>query len=74
MECVITGYTLTLSVLEEYGVELQVIQDLNLLDLKPLTTKERTKLIWNKSEIKELLQQLQGHKSSITLLLTIAQK
>ena len=74
LSCVMNGCILTLSVLEEYLVEFQSAQDPNIFGLKPLTTREKSKVVWNESEMKELSQQLQGHKSSITLLLTVAQR
>lgn len=74
LDCVITGCTLTLSVLEEYVVELQTAPNLTPNDPKALTRMDKAKVVWNEAEMRELLQQLQGHKSSITLLLTIAQR
>ena len=74
LECIITSCTLTLSVLEEYVVELQIVRDHTSDELKSLKAMDKAKVVWNESEMRELLQQLQGHKSSITLLLTIAQR
>ncbi|PGH13662.1 hypothetical protein AJ79_03510 [Helicocarpus griseus UAMH5409] len=65
-ECVITGCKLTLSVLDEYIMELS-------LDHGELTSKNKAKVVWNESEMKELLQQLRGHESSLNLLLTVMQ-
>ncbi|KAK2756183.1 hypothetical protein FQN54_005591 [Arachnomyces sp. PD_36] len=71
-ECVMTGCKLTLSVLEEYVTELSE----GATDMStpvPMTVKSKAKVVWNEPEMKELLQQLRGHQSSLTLLLTVLQ-
>ncbi|KAH0534119.1 hypothetical protein FGG08_007277 [Glutinoglossum americanum] len=68
-ETVIVGCTLTLSVLNEYIMELAANKEV--LDMAPASRMAKAKLMWNESEMKELLQQLRGHQSSITLLLTV---
>ena len=74
LETVVIGCTLTISVLDEYILEL--IADNNVLKTADVTTKWTTKVkfLWNEAEMKELLQQLRGHQSSITLLLTVLRR
>lgn len=74
LECVMNGCAMTLSVLEEYLLELQLDPDPASAGTKPLKRKRKMKAVWNEVEMKELWQQLQGHKSSITMILTIAQR
>ncbi|MCJ1402608.1 hypothetical protein MMC11_005828 [Xylographa trunciseda] len=71
LETVVIGCTLTISVLHEYILEL--ITDNNVLKSADAKSKWRTKVkfLWNEVEMKELLLQLRGHQSSITLLLTV---
>ncbi|MCJ1284978.1 hypothetical protein MMC26_004315 [Xylographa opegraphella] len=71
LETVVIGCTLTISVLEEYILEL--ITDKKVSNSADITSKWTTKVkfLWNEVEMRELLQQLRGHQASITLLLTV---
>lgn len=73
-DCVITGCTLTLSVLDEYVAELNYLDNPEAFNPSSVTRKDKMKVIWNEAEMRELLLQLQGHKSSIMLLLSIMQR
>ena len=73
-ECVVTGCTLTLSVLDEYLQEVKYSEDSWPTNPSTLTTREKITTVWNETEMRELLQQLQGHKSSIMLILTMSQR
>ena len=73
-DCVVAGCTLTLSVLDEYLQEINYTQDSMTFEPPHLTRREKIGTAWNESEMRELLQQLQGHKSSIMLILTMSQR
>ncbi|MCJ1393744.1 hypothetical protein MMC18_006620 [Xylographa bjoerkii] len=73
LETVVIGCTLTISVLDEYILELTT--DKSVLKSADSSSKWTTKVkvLWNEAEMRELLQQLRGYQSSITLLLTVLQ-
>ena len=71
-ETAILGCTSILSALEEYVIELRKNQDLSNLDAT--SRRAKLKLLWHERKIKELLLQLQGHKSSITMLVNVLQR
>ncbi|PGG99379.1 hypothetical protein AJ80_09375 [Polytolypa hystricis UAMH7299] len=71
-DCVITGCKLTLSVLDEYIMEISA-GGTDTYGPGRMTTKSKAKVIWNEAEMRELLQQLRGHESSLNLLLTVMQ-
>lgn len=75
-ETVILGCTLTMSVLNDYVAELtESMGEVNAeVGIAQPSRMAKMKLLWNESEMKELLHQLRGHQSSITMLLTTLQR
>ncbi|KIW00195.1 uncharacterized protein PV09_08235 [Verruconis gallopava] len=72
-EAIILGCTLTLSVIEEYAVELQ-----EYVDGAPLSPTEqmgimaRVRVLWKEDEMRELLLQLRGYQTGLTGLIRAA--
>jgi hypothetical protein len=72
-EAVILGCTLTLSVIEEYAIELQ-----EYVDGSPVSPTEqmgimaRVRVLWKEDELRELLLQLRGYQTGLTNLLRAA--
>jgi hypothetical protein len=69
-ESIILGCTLTLSVIEEYAIELQ-----DYVDGAPLSPTEqmgimtRVRVLWKEDEMRELLLQLRGYQTGLTSLI-----
>jgi hypothetical protein len=74
-ESIILGCTLTLSVIEDYSVELQ-----EYVDGSPLSPTEqmgimaRVRILWKEDEMRELLLQLRGYQTGLTSLIRAAQE
>jgi hypothetical protein len=72
-ESIILGCTLTLSVIEEYAIELQ-----DYVDGSPLSPTEqmgimaRVRVLWKEEEMRELLLQLRGYQTGLTSLIRAA--
>jgi hypothetical protein len=72
-ETIILGCTLTLSVIEEYAIELQ-----EYVDGSPLSPTEqmgimaRVRVLWKEDEMRELLLQLRGYQTGLTDLIRAA--
>jgi hypothetical protein len=72
-ESIILGCQLTLSVIEEYAVELQ-----DYVDGSPLSPTEqmgimtRVRVLWKEEEMRELLLQLRGYQTGLTGLIRAA--
>jgi hypothetical protein len=72
-ESIILGCTLTLSVIEEYAIELQ-----DYVDGSPLSPTEqmgimaRVRVLWKEEEMRELLLQLRGYQTGLTNLIRAA--
>lgn len=72
-ESIILGCTLTLSVIEEYAIELQ-----EYVDGSPLSPTEqmgimaRVRVLWKEDEMRELLLQLRGYQTGLTNLIRAA--
>jgi hypothetical protein len=74
-ESIILGCTLTLSVIEEYAIELQ-----DYVDGTPISPTEqmgimaRVRVLWKEDEMRELLLQLRGYQTGLTSLIRAAQE
>jgi hypothetical protein len=74
-ETIILGCTLTLSVIEEYAIELQ-----DYVDGSPLSPTEqmgimaRVRVLWKEDEMRELLLQMRGYQTGLTSLIRAAQE
>lgn len=72
-ETIILGCTLTLSVIEEYALELQeYVQGSKLSPTEQMGVMSRVRVFWKEDEMRELLVQLRGYQSGLTDLLRAA--
>lgn len=72
-ESIILGCTLTLSVIEEYAIELQdYVEGPNLSPTEQMGIMARVRVLWKEDEMRELLLQLRGYQSGLTDLLRAA--
>jgi hypothetical protein len=72
-ETIILGCTLTLSVIEEYAMELQeYVQGSKLSPTEQMGVMSRVRVFWKEDEMRELLVQLRGYQSGLTDLLRAA--
>jgi len=72
-ETVILGCTLTLSVIEEYAIELQeYVEGSTLSPTEQMGFMSRVRVFWKEDEMRELLLQLRGYQSGLTELLRAA--
>jgi len=72
-ETIILGCTLTLSVIEEYAIELQEYVDGSKLSpTEQMGVMSRVRVFWKEDEMRELLLQLRGYQSGLTDLLRAA--
>lgn len=71
-DAVATGCSMILSLLEQYladAVKRDGVESLSLSN--GVSRKEKAKFVWNEDEIKDLLLQLRGYQTSLTLLLNV---
>lgn len=72
-EAIILGCTLTLSVIEEYAIEVQTYVDgAHLSPTEQMGIMARVRLLWKEEEMRELLLQLRGYQTGLTNLLRAA--
>jgi hypothetical protein len=72
-EIIILGCTLTLSVIEEYAMELQdYVDGPNLSPTEQMGLMARVRVLWKEDEMRELLLQLRGYQTGLTNLLRAA--
>ena len=65
---------MTLSVIDEYTMELQEQLGAPLTESsRDMGTLSRLRLVWKENEMKELLQQLRGYQTGLTNILTTVQ-
>ncbi|OCK96082.1 uncharacterized protein K441DRAFT_657350 [Cenococcum geophilum 1.58] len=74
IEAFLLGCNMTLSVVDEYTMELQEQLGAPLTELsRDMGSPSRLHLFWKENEMKELLQQLRGYQTGLTNILTIVQ-
>ncbi|TID18450.1 hypothetical protein E2P81_ATG06372 [Venturia nashicola] len=72
-ESVILGCQLTLSVIEEYAIELQdYVEGSPLSPTEQMGIMARVRVLWKEEEMRELLLQLRGYQSGLTGLIRAA--
>lgn len=72
-ESIILGCTLTLSVIEEYAVELQeYVEGAPTSPTEQMGIMARVRVLWKEDEMRELLLQLRGYQTGLTGLIRAA--
>ena len=72
-ESIILGCTLTLSVIEEYAVELQdYVEGAPISPTEQMGIMARVRVLWKEDEMRELLLQLRGYQTGLTGLIRAA--
>lgn len=72
-ESIILGCTLTLSVIEEYALELQeYVQGVRTSPTEQMGIMARVRVLWKEDEMRELLLQLRGYQTGLTGLIRAA--
>jgi hypothetical protein len=72
-EAIVLGCTLTLSVIEEYAIELQdYVEGAPLSPTEQMGIMTRVRVLWKEDEMRELLLQLRGYQTGLTNLLRAA--
>ncbi|QDS75870.1 hypothetical protein FKW77_001777 [Venturia effusa] len=72
-ESIILGCHLTLSVIEEYALELQdYVEGTPLSQTEQMGIMARVQVLWKEEEMRELLLQLRGYQSALTALIRAA--
>ena len=74
IEAFLLGCNMTLSVIDEYTMELEEQLGAPLAESsRDMGTLSRLRLVWKENEMKELLQQLRGYQTGLTNILTTVQ-
>ena len=74
IEAFLLGCNMTLSVTDEYTMELQKQLGASLTESsRDMGALSRSRLVWKENEMKELLQQLRGYQTGLTNILTTVQ-
>jgi hypothetical protein len=72
-EAIILGCSLTLSVIEDYAIELQdYVDSSHLSPTEQMGIMARVRVLWKEDEMRELLLQLRGYQTGLTNLLRAA--